>query len=227
MAGDKAGGRDCLCPGISRSAQRAASFRSFPFVLRLSGVPVWGLCGIFTFFFIFFLIFQNAYNAHVPSLIGKWCLQVKPKREEKRGQPSGRGTQPSSRGPRLPQAVPQAPCPLTCRVPHSKGAAHSPSRCHSEPGSTREGTLVDGEARSRLQDPPRPRGQLVLGQPRPTPHRPPGPGEPFPRGCPRRPQHRSGRQSVLRRWGTAFRKAVSSPTPGEALHAARIQKLRF
>lgn len=111
MAGDKAGGRDCLCPGISRSAQRAASFRSFPFVLRLSGVPVWGLCGIFTFFFIFFLIFQNAYNAHVPSLTGKWCLQVKPKREEKRGQPSGRGTQPGSRGPRLPQAVPQAGCP--------------------------------------------------------------------------------------------------------------------
>lgn len=149
------------------------------------------------------------------------CLQANPKREEKRGQPSRRGTQPGSRG-RLPQAVPAgSSCPLTCGVPHSKGAAHSPARCHSEPGSTREGTLVDREARSRLQDPPRPRGQLLLGQPPPTPHRPPGPGEPSPRGCPRRPQHRSGRQSVLRRRGTAFRKAVSSPTPREALHAAR------
>lgn len=190
-------------------------------MLRLSGVPVWGLWGIFTFFFIFFLIFQNAYNEHASSLPGKCVCKQNQRGKGSGDNPQGGGHSRQS-GPRLPQAVPAgSSCPLTCGVPHSKGAAHSPARCHSEPGSTREGTLVDGEARSRLQDPPRPRGQLVLGQPPPTPHRPPGPGEPFPRGCPRRPQHRSGRQSVLRRRGTAFRKAVSSPTPGAALHAAR------
>lgn len=149
------------------------------------------------------------------------CLQAKPKTEEKRGQPSGRGTQPAVGAPAPPGRPRRLFLPSDLRGPALQGRSSFSREVSQRAGSTREGTLVDGEARSRLQDPPRPRGQLVLGQPPPTPHRPPGPGEPFPRGCPRRPQHRSGRQSVLRRRGTAFRKAVSSPTPGAALHAAR------
>ena len=85
------------------------------------------------------------------------------------GPPSWTGTQPGSRGPRLPQAVPAGSTwPLTRRVPHSKGTVHSPSRYYSEPGSTRKGTLWTGKSQVPTPGPSKASGSAcVRSAPRP------------------------------------------------------------